>query len=704
MERLLGEFIKPVQARAATRQDKSSGKLAIKSGALQVIANQRKQFHGARLNDVRQHVRKDGSWRAVTDAGNFDSAISLHEGGSGAAVAALESFRFRDRRAKADGEIVREVIAANRNSAAVAHHATAEDKQFRSATADVQQAAAEIALVLGEARFGGSERFENGIGDEDAGLVRRGDEILRGGNGGSHEMNVRFQPLADHADGVAYAVLRIHDEFMRKDVKDFAVFRKRDVAGGVHSAAHVFALDVSRAVSQGDAAAAVDTAHVAACDSDESFFHGHIRDAFGFFDRAADGAHRGIKIDDQALAKPLGFSSAEGQELHKIAFDFRDQYASFRAADVQPNQVFVFLRQAAAPAMKLSCSCRRGSRAGVGVHDHLPRILQIDGLHAAGIRLPLREIIDQHFVLAGELARAEVDRDGLRIVGVRKPSHHHAQIFGISEIDFAHAVRRPGAHEVDILDEFRVRLHALFALVAWHFFRDAGDDRKMQFFAARTIEDDAMRVNQPQFVAVASKRDGSTLGQLNTKTIRQDALYAGGFDPGNLFQLAPADFHRNPQNAAVSILNKLLEKHFAADDVVAGHFYLIRLQKQHTGRIQEKLRTVVGRGRTNCAGNTYNQNAPVERPAPPAEFLAADFDGLLAAQVTRFLIGNQLGPVGIGVSRRRRIALHGLYAFQTTTSFSRLTPKLFFTRSRTSAISASMSLAEASPAFTKKLA
>jgi len=32
------------------------------------------------------------------------------------------------------------------------------------------------------------------------------------------------------------------------------------------------------------------------------------------------------------------------------------------------------------------------------------------------------------------------------------------------------------------------------------------------------------------------KRDGSALGQLDAKAIRQDALHAGGFHPGNLFQ------------------------------------------------------------------------------------------------------------------------------------------------------------------------
>src|SRR6266566_5243795 len=47
---------------------------------------------------------------------------------------------------------------------------------------------------------------------------------------------------------------------------------------------------------------------------------------------------------------------------------------------------------------------------------------------------------------------------------------------------------------------------------------------------------DAMRVNQRQFADVPGKGDGSALHQLDAKAIREDALHAGGFDPGNLFR------------------------------------------------------------------------------------------------------------------------------------------------------------------------
>src|SRR5690242_8934925 len=196
-----------METRAAARQNKSSGNLAIEAGALQIVADHGEQFHGARLNDVRQHVRENGSRRPVTDAGDFDGTITLHEGRRSATMTPLDSFGFRDRGTQTDGEIVREVITANGDGAGVAHDSAAKNEKFRGASADVQQAAAEIALVLRQTRFRGSERLKNCIADEDAGFIGRGDKILRGGYGRSHQMNVHRQLLANHPDSVTDAVL-----------------------------------------------------------------------------------------------------------------------------------------------------------------------------------------------------------------------------------------------------------------------------------------------------------------------------------------------------------------------------------------------------------------------------------------------------------------------------------------------------------------
>src|SRR5580658_8581305 len=160
-------------------------------------------------------------------------------------------------------------------------------------------------------------------------------------------MDVGFETLADHADGVADAILRVHHKFVGEDVEDFAVFGKRNVTGGVDGAADVVAFNVAGAIAERDAAAAVDAANVAAGYTDDGGLDGNVGDAFGFFNGPANGADCGIEVDDEALAQAFGFGRAEREKFHQVAIDFSDQCGCFCAADVQPNNVTIFFCQAA---------------------------------------------------------------------------------------------------------------------------------------------------------------------------------------------------------------------------------------------------------------------------------------------------------------------------------------------------------------------
>ncbi len=155
-------------------------------------------------------------------------------------------------------------------------------------------------------------------------------------------MDVGFEALTDHADGVANSVLCIDHEFVRQNVEDLAVFGERDVAGGIDGSAHIVSFDVARAVSQRDAAAAVDAANMAASHAYHGGFDRDIGHAFGFFHGAANRAYGGIQIDDEAFAQTLGFRSTQCKEFNLFAVDFRDQCARFRTADVQPYYVTIF--------------------------------------------------------------------------------------------------------------------------------------------------------------------------------------------------------------------------------------------------------------------------------------------------------------------------------------------------------------------------
>ena len=132
---------------------------------MQIVANEREQFLRAGLDNFREAARENHARRAVADAGNFDGGISAHQSGCRATVMTLDAFGFGNGSAQPDGEIVREVIAADGNGAGVADDSAAVNDDFRGATADVEEAAPEVAFVLCETGFGGGERLEDGVTD-----------------------------------------------------------------------------------------------------------------------------------------------------------------------------------------------------------------------------------------------------------------------------------------------------------------------------------------------------------------------------------------------------------------------------------------------------------------------------------------------------------------------------------------------------------
>jgi hypothetical protein len=71
----------------------------------------------------------------------------------------LDFLRLRDRRAQAHSQIICKMIAAHGDCRRVPQHSVAEDDQFRRSSADVEQAATELTLVLREARLRRSQRL-----------------------------------------------------------------------------------------------------------------------------------------------------------------------------------------------------------------------------------------------------------------------------------------------------------------------------------------------------------------------------------------------------------------------------------------------------------------------------------------------------------------------------------------------------------------
>ena len=187
-------------------------------------------------------------------------------------------------------------------------------------------------------------------------------------------MDVGFEALADHADGVANAVLRVDQKFVRENVQDFAVFGKRDVAGGIDGAANVVAFDVARTMAEGDAAAAVDAAHEAAGHADHGGFHRNVGDAFGFFDGAANGTDGRVEIDDQALCAGPWIPRRPEREISPARRRFPRSARTFSCCryPARLRNLSFFAKRCSRKLLSYLDLRHRRAAARIGIQNHLP--------------------------------------------------------------------------------------------------------------------------------------------------------------------------------------------------------------------------------------------------------------------------------------------------------------------------------------------
>ena len=107
---------------------------------------------------------------------------------------------------------------------------------------------------------------------------------------------------------------------MRKDVEDFAVLGKRDVAGGVDGAANVFAFDIARTMPEGDSTAAIDATDVSAGHAD----HGGLPPERWRRFRLLRRARRmeltvGSRLTIRPLRRPLDSAAPRAEKFHPFA-------------------------------------------------------------------------------------------------------------------------------------------------------------------------------------------------------------------------------------------------------------------------------------------------------------------------------------------------------------------------------------------------
>ena len=208
-------------------------------GVLDALADDGEDLLDARLDDVAEHAARRAARLLSADARDLDLLVVGDHAAERAAEEALQAVGLGHRRAQARGDVVRDVVAADRDDARVGDAAVDVEEDVGRAAADVDDRDADLALVVGEDGLGARERLEDDVGDDEAAALGAADDVLDAARGGRDEVHLRAEAHAAHPDRVADAVLDVDDVLARQDVEDLAIGVDRDGAGALEDALDV---------------------------------------------------------------------------------------------------------------------------------------------------------------------------------------------------------------------------------------------------------------------------------------------------------------------------------------------------------------------------------------------------------------------------------------------------------------------------------
>ena len=204
-------FHQRVQARAAAGENHARSQQFIHASLPQVIAQQFHQFARARLQNLAQHALLHQARGTVAHRWHLDLVALGNAGHDGAAEHLLDVLGVGNGRAEADGNVVGEMVSADRNCAGVNHHAFVVHDEVGRSGANVGQADAQFALVGLQHGVGAGQRFEHGVVNVNAGAVRRRDYVLRRRGAGGDHVDAHFDFLAHQSGRIVHSGLAVDE-------------------------------------------------------------------------------------------------------------------------------------------------------------------------------------------------------------------------------------------------------------------------------------------------------------------------------------------------------------------------------------------------------------------------------------------------------------------------------------------------------------
>src|SRR5262249_27715285 len=114
---VFGGIDEAVETRPTTGENDSRAEELVHARLAKVLAKEFHQLTGSRLQDFAERALLKEARRAVADGRNFDLVAFRNAGDNGAAEHFFDVFGVGNGRAKTDGNVISEVVAADRHRA-----------------------------------------------------------------------------------------------------------------------------------------------------------------------------------------------------------------------------------------------------------------------------------------------------------------------------------------------------------------------------------------------------------------------------------------------------------------------------------------------------------------------------------------------------------------------------------------------------------
>src|SRR5207302_5197029 len=266
-ENLFGQLLNLCDARAAAAQKNSGTQVIEQAGRADFLDDEPKNLLDAQGHDAAQMFEVDGTLRQtmlVREGNGLALHALVHQRG---AVFDLELFGETQGNFQSVSQIVRDVVAADRQQSGVLDDAIRANDVFGRAASDVNDQSAQFLLLAAQQGQRRGQSVENDVFDLQLQTFHRPNRVLQPVEIAVDHMHVHIHFRAEHADRILNAVLAIHAEVLANDVDHVILGRQVDGLGVFDRVLHVFVGDLAVGGNDRMHAAIVKAAQMPATDA-----------------------------------------------------------------------------------------------------------------------------------------------------------------------------------------------------------------------------------------------------------------------------------------------------------------------------------------------------------------------------------------------------------------------------------------------------